>query len=83
VSDCRRVAAPALVITGAPMLDRVVPVASSLDYLTLIPGARHVTLERTGHLGYLTRPAAYAHVVAEFVDGREASTAPDTITPCR
>jgi pimeloyl-ACP methyl ester carboxylesterase len=71
VSDCRRVEAPTLVITGAPSLDRVVPVASSLDYLTLIPGARHVTLERTGHLGYLTRPEAYAAVVADFAGGRE------------
>lgn len=68
-SDCRRVHAPTLVITGEPALDRVVPVTSSLDYLTLIPGARHVTLERTGHLGYLTRPEAYAAVVTEFVDG--------------
>ncbi|MEO8483008.1 MAG: alpha/beta hydrolase [Acidobacteriota bacterium] len=68
-SDCRRVLAPTLVVTGEPALDRVVPVTSTLDYLTLIPGARHVTLERTGHLGFLTRPQAYAGVVTEFVDG--------------
>jgi pimeloyl-ACP methyl ester carboxylesterase len=69
-SDCRRVQASTLVITGEPALDRVVPVTSSLEYLSLIPGATHVTLERTGHLGYLTRPEAYAAVVTEFVDGR-------------
>jgi len=69
VADCHKVLAPTLVITGEPNLDRVVPVSSSLDFLTLIPGARHVTLARTGHLGFLTRPEAYADVVTEFVEG--------------
>ncbi len=72
-SDCPRIDAPTLVITGEPALDRVVPVTSSLDYLTLIPGSRHVMLKCTGHLGYLTRPEAYAAVVAEFVDSRAES----------
>lgn len=63
----RRVTASTLVITGEPELDRVVPVAGTLEYLRLIPGARHVVLERTGHLGILSRPAAFARAVADFV----------------
>lgn len=73
LSDCRKVVAPTLVVTGEPALDRIVPVTSSLDYLALIPGARHVTLERTGHLGFLTRPEAYGDVVTKFVDDPGAS----------
>lgn len=71
-AQCRRVSAPTLLVTGEAALDRVVPVASSLDYLTLIPGARHVTLPRTGHLGIVTRPDAWADIVSDFVgaDGR-------------
>jgi pimeloyl-ACP methyl ester carboxylesterase len=66
-SDCRRVAAPTMIITGEAALDRVVPVSSSLDYLTLIPGTRHVTLQRAGHLGFLTRPDAYGAIVTAFI----------------
>ena len=60
VADARRVVAPTLVITGEPELDRVVPVASSLEYLQFIAGARHQVLERTGHLGLLLRPDEFA-----------------------
>lgn len=70
-SDCRAVTAPTLLITGEASLDRVVPVSSSLDYLQLIPGSRHVVLPRTGHLGLLTRPDAYAAIVDEFADALE------------
>jgi pimeloyl-ACP methyl ester carboxylesterase len=66
VSDCQSIRVPTLVTTGEPALDRVVPVASSLDYLRLIPGAEHVQLARTGHLGIVTRPEAYAALVARF-----------------
>src|SRR5262245_2625152 len=47
--DCARVVAPTLVVTGEPALDWVVPVNSTTDCLRLIPRARHVVLERTGH----------------------------------
>ena len=67
VSDCRRIAAPTLLITGEPALDRVVPVASSVEYLELIPGTQHVVLERTGHIGLVSRPERFARVVSEFV----------------
>jgi 3-oxoadipate enol-lactonase len=68
VSDCRSIRAPTLLITGDASLDRVVPVASSLDYLQLIPGSRHVVLRQTGHLGLITRPEEYARLIEAFVD---------------
>jgi pimeloyl-ACP methyl ester carboxylesterase len=63
----RTIAVPTLVVTGEPGLDRVVPVASSLDYLDLIPGARHETLAMTGHIGLLLRPDAFAAIVSDFL----------------
>jgi pimeloyl-ACP methyl ester carboxylesterase len=66
IDDCASVAAPTLVVTGDRELDRVVSVDSTRAYLDLIPGARHVTLERTGHLGSITRPDAFAALVREF-----------------
>ena len=66
--DCRRVASPTLVITGEPALDWVVPVDNTLEIVRLIPRARHVVLERSGHLGAITRPAAFAATVRRFVD---------------
>lgn len=73
VADCARVSAPTLVVTGEPALDRVVPVDSTREYLRLIPGARAVTLERTGHIGLVTRPDRFAELVAGFA-GDEAET---------
>lgn len=67
VSDCRAIRVPTLVVTGEPALDRVVPVSSSLEYLQLIAGARYAPLARTGHLGLVTRPEAYAAILAGFV----------------
>ena len=66
VADCARVTAPTLVVTGEPTLDRVVPVESSLQYLRLIRDARSVMLARTGHLGAITRPDAFAAAIREF-----------------
>lgn len=65
--DCARVTAPTLVLTGEKSLDRVVPVGSSREYLTLIPGARHVVVPGTGHLGLVTRPDAWSAAVVAFV----------------
>jgi pimeloyl-ACP methyl ester carboxylesterase len=65
--DCARIVAPTLVVTGEPGLDRVVRVDSTLAYLQLISGARHATLDRTGHLGSITRPGAFASLVRTFV----------------
>jgi pimeloyl-ACP methyl ester carboxylesterase len=67
VADCQRVAAPTLVVTGERDLDRVVPVDSTATYSQLIPGARSAVLERTGHLGTITRPEMFADMVHVFV----------------
>ena len=58
---------PTLVITGEAALDRVMPVEGTREYARLIPNARVVMLERTGHLGIITRPEAFAEIVASFV----------------
>lgn len=67
VAECRTIVAPTLIVTGEPSLDRVVPVASSLEYLALIPGARHEVLPRTGHIGLVMRPEPFASLVEGFV----------------
>lgn len=73
-----RITAPTLIMTGEPALDRIVPVPSSLEYLELIPGSTHVTLERTGHLGFMTRPDTFAAIVTDFMehDGPERRDVP-------
>jgi pimeloyl-ACP methyl ester carboxylesterase len=66
-SDCRRITVPTLVITGEPRLDRVVAVSSSLEYLTLVPGACHATLAGTGHVGLIAKPREFADIVDRFL----------------
>jgi pimeloyl-ACP methyl ester carboxylesterase len=66
--DCARVTAPTLVVTGEPSLDRIVPVASTREYATLIKGAKYVMMDRTGHLGLLTQPERFAQIVGDFVN---------------
>lgn len=68
-ADPRRVKAPALVVTGEPGLDRVVPVDVSRRYLADLAKAEHVVLKHTGHLGVVTRPQAFAGVLERFMDG--------------
>jgi pimeloyl-ACP methyl ester carboxylesterase len=65
-ADCERVTAPTLVVTGEPHMDHVVSGTAS-DYIRLIAGARGAVLERTGHLGTMTRPDAFAALVHDFV----------------
>ena len=67
---CRRVSAPTLVVTGEPGLDRVVPVTGTRSYANRISGARHQTLERTGHIGLVTRPGPFGDIVGRFVAER-------------
>ena len=66
-TDCSRVAAPTLVVTGEPSLDRVVRVDSTRAYLPLIRGARGVEMTGTGHVGYLTQPDRFVTAIREFV----------------
>ena len=68
-ADCGRVTAPTLVVTGEARLDHVVPVEGSSEYMRLIPNARAAVLERTGHLGSITRPDAFAALVHDFTEG--------------
>jgi pimeloyl-ACP methyl ester carboxylesterase len=67
-----RIEARTLVIVGEDKLDRVVPPALTREYLSICPRAEAVTLERTGHLGLITRPREFAGLVASFVE--ETST---------
>ncbi len=68
-AELARVTQPALVITGEASLDRVVPVPRTVcEYAALCPHARFATLERTGHLGLITRPDAFAQLVVSFAD---------------
>lgn len=67
-ADCARVMAPMLIVTGERGLDRVVPVDRTLSYLRLIAGSRHATIQRTGHLGSITRPEAFRALVAAFLE---------------
>jgi 3-oxoadipate enol-lactonase len=66
--EIRTIAAPTLIIVGEPHLDRVVPVAATLEYQRLIPHARTITLAGTGHLGSVTRPEEFARLVVPFVE---------------
>jgi pimeloyl-ACP methyl ester carboxylesterase len=74
LADCARVAAPTLVVTGEPGLDHVVPAGGSAHYSRLIPGARNTIIERTGHLGSITRPNAFAAAIRDFSVARAAGS---------
>jgi pimeloyl-ACP methyl ester carboxylesterase len=74
-ADCRLVKAPTLVVSGDPALDHVVPADGTSQYERLIPGARAVMLDETGHLGSITRPDAFAAVVSAFVTSASGSHA--------
>lgn len=67
-SDLGRIRAPTLVVSGEERLDRVVPVESTRQYAERIPGAKYVMIERTGHLGLMTRPEVFARIVTQFVN---------------
>lgn len=68
VADCRWVHQPTLIVTGEAGLDRIVPAEASCRMLTWLPNARHVTLERTGHCGLVTRREAFARELTGFVE---------------
>ncbi|MEW6322420.1 MAG: alpha/beta hydrolase [Acidobacteriota bacterium] len=79
-ADVRVVGAPVLVVTGEDGLDQVVPTEVTKRYLQWLPQARHAVIERTGHVGCVTRPDRFAAVVAAFAreveeSGREPAQA--------
>ena len=63
-----RLRLPTLVMTGEPHLDRIVPVSATLEYARMWPHARVAELPRTGHLGLMTRPDAFASLVVPFAE---------------
>jgi pimeloyl-ACP methyl ester carboxylesterase len=65
--DCARTLAPTLVVSGEPSLDHIVSTDGASEYRRLIRNSRAVRLERTGHLGYITRPHEFAAAVREFL----------------
>jgi pimeloyl-ACP methyl ester carboxylesterase len=68
--ECRRITAPTTVITGETALDQVVPVASTLQIVELIPQARHVVFAGTGHIGCVTRPDRFVQLIDDARGGR-------------
>ncbi|HEY6360539.1 MAG TPA: alpha/beta hydrolase, partial [Vicinamibacterales bacterium] len=62
-AELAQVVVATLVVTGDARLDRVVPVRLTRQYLDLWPHARVVTIERTGHLGLMTRPEEFTRIV--------------------
>jgi pimeloyl-ACP methyl ester carboxylesterase len=59
---------PVLVVTGEAGLDRVVPVSLTREYHRIWPHASEAVLQRTGHLGLITRPNEFARLVVSFAD---------------
>ncbi len=74
-AECRAIERPTLVVSGDPSLDYVVPVHGTCAYASLIAGARMARLERTGHLGAITRPELFASVVKDFAGGEQHAAA--------
>jgi pimeloyl-ACP methyl ester carboxylesterase len=73
--DCARITAPTLVVTGEASLDCIVPTEGSSAYAHRVAGARALVLERTGHIGTITRPDAFAEIVNRFIAERGMRTA--------
>jgi 3-oxoadipate enol-lactonase len=67
-ADCPGVTCPTLVVHGEPSLDYVVDANETASYAQLIPGARLVMMERTGHLGSITDPRRFADIVSSFLN---------------
>jgi pimeloyl-ACP methyl ester carboxylesterase len=59
------VSVPTLIVWGRN--DWIVPVSGAYEYERMIPGARRVIFEETGHLPMLERPARFNQLVEEFL----------------
>ena len=68
VDGLEAIKVPTLVVSGEAGLDRVVPTALTAEYRRIWPHATAVTLERTGHLGLVTRPEAFADAIMPFAE---------------
>jgi pimeloyl-ACP methyl ester carboxylesterase len=58
---------PTLIVWGRN--DEIVPVADAFEYEGLIPDARTVIFDDTGHVPMLERPLAFNRVLGEFLNG--------------
>jgi pimeloyl-ACP methyl ester carboxylesterase len=72
----QRVRVPTLLVTGEDALDRIVPPASTRRYAEWIAGARLERLDGTGHMGTVTRAAAFAALVAAFAGPETIAASP-------
>jgi pimeloyl-ACP methyl ester carboxylesterase len=59
------VSVPTLIVWGRN--DWIVPVSGAYEYERLIPNARRVVFEQTGHVPMLERPARFNQLVEEFL----------------
>jgi pimeloyl-ACP methyl ester carboxylesterase len=59
------IACPTLIIWGRN--DEIVPVEDAYEYERLIPGARKVIFEDTGHVPMVERPARFNELLTEFL----------------
>ena len=75
-AELARLKTETLVITGEDELDDVVPTRETRRYLSLWPHASSVVLQRTGHLGIITRPGEISRLLEEFL--RHSTPAQET-----
>ncbi len=62
----RRIRRPTLIATGGN--DQIVPPAYGVEFADRISGARHQTIQGSGHLMQLERPAEFAELVTDFLN---------------
>jgi pimeloyl-ACP methyl ester carboxylesterase len=63
----RRITAPTLVVW--PTQDKIIPVAHGRRYAELIPDAKFTEVADCGHAMYFERPAEFADIAADFLNG--------------
>jgi pimeloyl-ACP methyl ester carboxylesterase len=74
--DLSELQVPTLVITGEDRLDRIVAPELTREYLARWPHARHATLQRTGHIGLVTKPEEFAELVGRFAADLDTDAEP-------
>lgn len=65
-ADCAGISARTLIVSGEAGLDHAAAGGTG-EFAALLADARGVTIPRTGHFGCITRPAAFAELVHEFL----------------
>jgi pimeloyl-ACP methyl ester carboxylesterase len=68
---------PTLLVWGRE--DNLVPVGDADEYERLIPNARKVILDDTGHVPMIERPQTFNDLLMEFVDEAQPSEAPHEV----